>query len=276
MAEIGQINELRIVKELDFGIYLDGGEHGEILMPKRYIPEGCKPEDIIQAFIYRDSEDRLIATTEEPFAKVGDFAFLKAVSVSTVGAFLDWGLSKDLLIPYREQSHKIEVGKKYIVYVYLDIDSQRIVASSKIDRFLDNVPPPFKPDEEVELFIVNKTELGYKAIINNTHSGIIYQNEVFQTIRQGEKLKGFIKKVREDEKIDLYLIKKGAEQRDELSTRILNYLKKNGGFMNITDKSDPQIIYKQFEVSKKNYKIAIGLLYKQKMIVLEDDGIRLA
>jgi len=276
MAEIGQINELRIVKELDFGIYLDGGEHGEILMPKRYIPEGCKPEDIIQAFIYRDSEDRIIATTEEPFAKVGDFAFLKAVSVSTVGAFLDWGLSKDLLIPYREQSHKIEVGKKYIVYVYLDIDSQRIVASSKIDRFLDNVPPPFKPDEEVELFIVNKTELGYKAIINNTHSGIIYQNEVFQTIRQGEKLKGFIKKVREDEKIDLYLIKKGAEQRDELSTRILNYLKKNGGFMNITDKSDPQIIYKQFEVSKKNYKIAIGLLYKQKMIVLEDDGIRLA
>ncbi len=276
MAEIGKMNELRVVKELDFGIYLDGGEHGEILMPKRYVPEGCKPEDILNAFIYRDSEDRLIATTEKPYAEVGDFAFLKAVSVSTVGAFLDWGLMKDLLIPYREQSHAIEVGKKYIVHVYLDSETQRIVASSKIDRFLDNIPPNFKPDEEVDLFIVNRSDLGYKAIINNTHSGIIYENEVFQTIRQGERFKGYIRKVREDHKIDLYLLKKGAEQRDELSAKILNHLKYNDGFMSITDKSDPQIIYKQFEVSKKVFKIAIGSLYKQRLIVIEDIGIRLA
>jgi uncharacterized protein len=276
MAEIGKMNELRVVKELDFGIYLDGGEHGEILMPKRYVPEGCKPEDILNAFIYRDSEDRLIATTEKPYAMVGDFAFLKAVSVSTVGAFLDWGLSKDLMIPYREQSHKIEEGKKYVVHVYLDIDSQRIVASTKIDRFLDNLPPQFKTDEEVDLFIVNKTELGYKAIINSTHSGIIYQNEVFQIIKQGERLKGYIRKVREDHKIDLYLQKKGPEQRDELSARILKYLKENDGFMSITDKSNPEIIYKHFEVSKKTYKIAIGSLYKQRLIIIEDYGVRLA
>lgn len=276
MAEIGKLNELKVVKELDFGIYLDGGEHGEILMPKRYVPEGCKPEDMIQAFIYRDSEDRLIATTEKPFAMVGDFALLKAVSVTTVGAFLDWGLSKDLLVPYREQSHAIEIGKKYVVYIYLDIESQRIVASTKIDRFLDNLPPMFKPDEEVSLFLVSKSELGYKAIINNTHTGIIYKNEVFQSLKQGQLLKGYIKKIRDDHKIDLYIQKKGPVQREELTTKILAYLKENDGVMNITDKSDPKEIYKQFEVSKKIFKVAIGTLYKQRMIIIEENFIRLA
>jgi len=276
MAEIGKLNELKLVKELDFGIYLDGGEHGEILMPKRYVPEGCKPEDIIQAFIYRDSEDRLIATTEKPFAMVGDFALLKAVSVTTVGAFFDWGLSKDLLVPYREQSHAIEIGKKYVVYVYLDIESQRIAASTKIDRFLDNLPPVFKPDEEVSLFLVSKTELGYKAIINNTHTGIIYKNEVFQSLKQGQLIKGYIKKIREDHKIDLYIQKNGPVLREELTTKILAYLKENGGAMDITDKSDPKVIYKQFEVSKKIFKVAIGTLYKQRLILIEENLIRLA
>ncbi len=276
MAEIGKLNELKVVKELDFGIYLDGGEHGEILMPKRYVPEGCKPEDIIQAFIYRDSEDRLIATTEKPFAMVGDFALLKAVSVTTVGAFFDWGLSKDLLVPYREQSHAIEIGKKYVVYVYLDIESQRIAASTKIDRFLDNLPPVFKPDEEVSLFLVSKTELGYKAIINNTHTGIIYKNEVFQSLKQGQLIKGYIKKIREDHKIDLYIQKNGPVLREELTTKILAYLKENGGAMDITDKSDPKVIYKQFEVSKKIFKVAIGTLYKQRLILIEENLIRLA
>ncbi len=276
MAEIGKLNELKLVKELDFGIYLDGGEHGEILMPKRYVPEGCKPEDIIQAFIYRDSEDRLIATTEKPFAMVGDFALLKAVSVTTVGAFFDWGLSKDLLVPYREQSHAIEIGKKYVVYVYLDTESQRIAASTKIDRFLDNLPPVFKPDEEVSLFLVSKTELGYKAIINNTHTGIIYKNEVFQSLKQGQLIKGYIKKIREDHKIDLYIQKNGPVLREELTTKILAYLKENGGAMDITDKSDPKVIYKQFEVSKKIFKVAIGTLYKQRLILIEENLIRLA
>jgi len=276
MIEIGKLNNLRVVKELDFGIYLDGGESGEILMPKRYVPEGCKPEDLLNVFIYRDSEDRLIATTEKPYAMVGDFAFLKAVSVTTVGAFLDWGLLKDLMVPYREQSHPIEVGKKYVVHVYLDNDSQRIVASTKIDRFLDNLPPDFNADQEVDLFIVNKTELGYKAIINNTHTGIIYKNEVFKPINQGQRFKGYVRKVREDDKIDLYIQKQGPELRNDLCGDILDYLKANEGFMDITDKTDPHIIYKKFEVSKKLFKIALGSLYKQKLIIIKDDGVRLA
>lgn len=275
MVEIGKINELRVVKEVDFGIYLDGGERGEILMPKRYVPEGCKPEDVISAFIYRDSEDRIIATTETPKAMVGDFALLKVVSVSTVGAFLDWGLPKDLLVPYREQGHKMETGKRYVAYIYLDNDSERIVASTKINRFLDNLPPEFIENEEVDLFIVSKTELGYKAIINNTHTGILYENEVFQPIKQGQRLKGYIKKVRDDEKIDLCLEKPGFEKQDSMSQKILDYLNNNEGFLELTDKSDPEKIYQLFQTSKKNFKKAIGSLYKKRMINMEEFGIRL-
>jgi predicted RNA-binding protein (virulence factor B family) len=275
MAEIGKINQLKIVKELDFGIYLDGGTHGEILMPKRYVPENAKVDDIIDAFIYRDSEDRIIATTEKPIALVGDFACLNVVSVSTVGAFLDWGLPKDLLVPYREQRHRMEVGKKYIVYVYIDTTTERIVASSKVERFLDNIPPEYEENQEVDLFIVSKTDLGYKAIINNSHLGIIYKNEVFQTLVQGQKIKGYIKKIREDEKIDLCLEKPGYEKLDTLAEKILSELKVNEGFISITDKSDPKTIYKQFATSKKNYKKAIGALYKQRLITIEEFGIRL-
>jgi len=275
MAEIGLINKLRVVKELDFGIYLDGGDHGEILMPKRYVPENCKPEDIIDAFIYRDSEDRIIATTERPLAMIGEFAYLKVVSVSTVGAFLDWGLPKDILVPYREQRHSMEVGKKYIVRVYMDHDTERVVASSKIDRFLDNLPPDFDEGQEVDLLIVSKTDIGYKAIINSSHSGIIYMNEVFQTIKQGQLIKGFIKKVREDEKIDLCLEKPGYEKLDSLAEKILVQLKDNEGFLPFTDKSDPEKIYKQFQASKKSYKKAVGALYKQRLIEIEEFGIRL-
>jgi len=275
MAEIGIINKLRVVKELDFGIYLDGGDHGEILMPKRYVPENCKPEDIIDAFIYRDSEDRIIATTERPLAMIGEFAYLKVVSVSTVGAFLDWGLPKDILVPYREQRHSMEVGKKYIVRVYLDHDTERIVASAKIDRFLDNLPPEFEEGQEVDLLIVSKTDIGYKSIINSSHFGMLYQNEVFKTIKQGQRIKGFIKKVREDEKIDLCLEKPGFEKLDSLAEKILEMLKDNEGFLSVTDKSDPEKIYKQFGASKKSFKKAVGALYKQRLIKIEEFGIRL-
>jgi predicted RNA-binding protein (virulence factor B family) len=275
MAEIGVINQLRVVKELDFGIYLDGGDHGEILMPKRYVPENCKIDDVIDAFIYRDSEDRIIATTERPLAMIGEFAYLKVVSISTVGAFLDWGLPKDILVPYREQRHNMEVGKKYIVRIYLDHDSERVVASTKIDKFLDNLPPEFTDGQEVDLFIVSKTDIGYKAIINNSHFGMLYQNEVFQTIKQGQRIKGFIKKVREDEKIDLCLEKPGYEKLDSLAEKILEILKDNEGFLSVTDKSDPEKIYKQFGASKKSYKKAVGALYKQRLINIEEFGIRL-
>ena len=273
--EIGKVNELKVVKEVDFGIYLDGGEYGEILMPKRYVPEDCKPEDMINAFIYRDSEDRIIATTETPKAMVDQFAFLKVKSVTTVGAFLDWGLPKDLLVPYREQSHKMESGKSYPVYLYLDNETERIVASSKINRFLDNLPPKFEENQEVDLFIISKTDIGYKAIINNFHTGILYHNEVFRTINQGQRLKGYIKKVREDEKIDLCLEKPGFEKQDAMSETILTYLKNNDGFMELTDKSAPEKIYAIFETSKKNFKKAIGSLYKKKLVSIEENGIRL-
>ncbi len=272
--EIGKINELKVVKEVDFGVYFDGGEYGEILMPKRYVPKDCNLEDTISVFVYRDSEDRLIATTEMPMAMVGDFALLEATSVTTVGAFLDWGLPKDLLVPYREQRHKMEKGKKYIVYIYLDNESKRIVASSKIDRFLDNLPPEYKENQEVDLFITGKTEIGYKAIINGSHTGMLYENEVFQTIKQGQRLKGFIKKIRDDEKIDLCLEKPGFEKQDTLSETILNYLKNNEGFIELTDKSAPEKIYATFKTSKKNFKKAVGSLYKKRLIKIEENGIR--
>ncbi|MFN8255253.1 MAG: S1-like domain-containing RNA-binding protein [Bacteroidales bacterium] len=276
MAEIGKMNSLQVVKQLDFGIYVDGGDYGEILVPSRYVPEGIKQGDIIDVFLYRDSEDRLIATTEKPLAIVGEFAFLKVVAITTIGAFLDWGLVKDIFLPYREQAHNVEIGKKYLVHIYLDKETERIVASTKTDKFLDNVPPLFTTGEEVDLMIAGKTELGYKAIINNTHSGIIYKNEVFKPLKQGQKLKGYIKKIRADFKIDLSLQKKVLEQKDETAGKILEYLKQNGGKTDITDKSNPEIIYRRFEVSKKTYKMALGALYKKKLIVIEDKLIRLA
>jgi len=276
MAEIGKLNSLRVVKEVDFGLYLDGGEdHGEILIPKRYVPEGVKPEDIIEVFIYLDSEDRIIATTEKPYIMVGEFAMLKVVSVTRMGAFLDWGLPKDLLVPFREQKMDMEEGKYYIVTVYLDSDSKRLVASAKIEKFLDNVPADYQAGEEVDLLIVNSTDLGFNAIINNKHTGVLYKNEVFQPLRKGDKVKGYIKKIREDEKIDLILQKPGYQKVDDISMGIVDILKKHNGYLAITDKTDPDEIYKVFGVSKKTFKKAIGSLYKLRIISIEGDGIKL-
>jgi uncharacterized protein len=276
MAEIGKLNKLRIVKELDFGIYLDGGEHGEILMPRRYVPENCKIDDVIEVFIYLDSEDRIIATTEIPYAMVGEFALLKVVSVNDFGAFLDWGLPKDLLVPFREQKKKMEEGKSYIVHVYLDQTSKRIVASSNLDKFLDKLSNDFGPGQEVDLLICTRTEIGYKAIINNTHWGVLYKNEVFQTLDRGQRIKGFIAKIRDDKKIDLCLQKPGYEKVDDLLKTIIDRLKEEGGFIAAGDKTSSEIIYELFGVSKKTYKKAIGALYKSKLITIEDEGIKLS
>ena len=275
MAEIGKQNTLRVVKEVEFGLYLDGGEHGEILLPKRYVPENCKPEDTIDVFIYLDSEDRIIATTEKPYIKIGEFAMLKVVSVTSMGAFLDWGLLKDLFVPFREQKQKMEEGKWYIVTMYLDLETKRLVASAKIKKFLDNLPPEYEADEEVDLMIVGETDLGFNAIINSKHTGVLYKNEVFQPLKRGQKLKGYIKKIREDEKIDLLLQKPGFQKVDESTLRILDVLKSHGGYLAITDKSDPDVIYNMFGVSKKTYKKAIGALFKLRIISIEDKGIRL-
>ncbi|MBN2347284.1 MAG: GntR family transcriptional regulator [Bacteroidales bacterium] len=275
MAEIGKLNTLRVVKEVEFGMYLDGGEHGEILIPKRYVPEACKPDDNIEVFIYLDSEDRIIATTEKPYAKVGEFALLKVVSVNNMGAFLDWGLPKDLLVPFREQKVKMSEGKMYLVFIYLDQESQRIVASARLDKFVDNLPAEYQPEEEVELLICETTELGYKSIINNTHWGMLYKNEVFQPLVQGQRIKGYINRIREDEKIDLMLNKPGYEKINSLSEKILELLKQQGGFIEVSDKSPAEKIYELFGLSKKNYKKAVGKLFKSRQIILEKEGIRL-
>jgi len=275
MAEIGVFNNLRVIKEVDFGVYLDGGEHEEILLPRRYVPENCKVDDNIRVFIYLDSEDRFIATTETPYAMVGDFALLKVVAVESVGAFLDWGLLKDLLVPYSEQSSTMEIGKSYIVRIYVDKQSNRIAATTRLDRYLDNEPGDFHAGQEVELLICNQTDIGYKAIINDTHWGVLYSNEVFQPLESGQKTKGYIKKVRDDKKIDLSLHRPGYERVDDITDTIINALKEQGGFISVTDKSSPETIYKLFGVSKKTYKKAIGAIYKKKLITIEDDGIKL-
>ena len=275
MIKIGKINKLIVTKHVDFGVYLDGDNLDEILLPSRYVPEGCAVGDMINVFIYFDSEDRIIATTEIPYAKVGEFAYLKVVSVDSIGAFLDWGLQKDLFVPFREQRHKMEENQSYIVFVYLDEISNRIVATMKTNKHLNDIPIDLKEGQEVELLISSKTDLGYNAIVNDSFRGLIYENDVFQKLKKGQRINGFIKKIRDDQKIDLSLNKLGFDKVIDLSDRILNILKNRGGFIPVNDKSSPKVIYKMFDESKKTFKKAIGTLYKKKLITIENDGIKL-
>ncbi|WP_244824976.1 CvfB family protein [Carboxylicivirga mesophila] len=272
---IGKYNTLRVIKTVDFGVYLDGGELGEILLPIRYVPPGLKVDDDLEVFIYLDSEDRIIATTEEPHAIVGELAYLKVVSVNKTGAFLDWGLMKDLLVPYREQAERMKEGERYVVYVYLDDESRRIVATSKLNSVLDNLMPEYEEGEEVDIMVIGKTDLGYKVAVNNTHSGMLYHNELFKPIKIGDSCKGYIKKVREDDKLDISLEKPGYEKIGGLAADIIEKLKVKGGHMDITDKSPAELIYKVFGTSKKNFKKAIGALYKQRLIKIDNNGISL-
>ena len=275
MAEIGKYNSLRVIKEVDFGVYLDGGKEGEILMPIRYVPANCQVGDFVDVFLYLDSEDRPIATTETPFAQVGEFAMLRVQSVNKIGTFLDWGIMKDLLVPFREQKVTMTEGRSYLVYIYVDEESKRIVASAKLGKFLDKSVPEYTIGQEVELVIESETDLGYKAIINNSHWGILYENEVFEQLAKGLKIKGFIKKIRPDNKIDLSLHPLGYEKVDPLTLMILDELKKEGGFIAVSDKSEAEEVYRVFGISKKSFKQAIGALYKRRMITISPDGIRL-
>lgn len=275
MVKIGKYNNLTILREVDFGIYFHDEKLGDILLPKRYLPEQWSIGDELEVFIYLDSEDRIIATTEKPFAQVEEFALLEVVATTSVGAFLNWGLMKDLLVPFSEQKQRMHVGEKHLVYVYLDPETNRIVASAKLDRFVDNLPVDYEPGEEVDLLIAMQTELGYKAIIDNCHFGMLYKNEVFQKLEIGQRLKGYIGKVREDEKIDLTLQKPGYEKVEGLAGEILEKLRSSNGFLAVGDKSEPELIYSIFKISKKNFKKAIGSLYKSKLISIEDEGIRI-
>ena len=272
---IGTINSLQVIKQVEFGVYLDGGEFGEILLPKRYVPDHLSVEDNIDVFIYCDSDDRLIATTETPLAMVGECAWLRVKDVNRVGAFLDWGLPKDLLVPYNEQYSSMEVGKYYPVCVLLDNETNRIAASSKLYQFLEEQSDDFTPQQAVDLLIIQRTDLGFKAVINHTHLGLIFHSDVFQNLKMGQKIKGYIKDIRDDGKINLCLQLPTQEKREELSETILDYLKQNGGSSTLTDKSPPEEIYKQFKVSKSNYKKALGSLYRQRIINIDKQKISL-
>ena len=275
MATIGQLHTLRVVKQRAFGVYLDGGSLGEILLPRKYVPEDSQIGDNVEVFVYCDSEDAVIATTQRPYAMAGDFALLTVVAVNRIGAFLDWGLEKDLLVPFREQQHKMEEGRSYLVRIYLDEKSNRLVASSRLDKFLDNQPADFQEEQKVQLIIGDQTDIGYKAIVENTHWGVVYKNEIFQELTKGQTLDGFIKKVRADGKIDICLHKSGYEKITGTAERVVAALKEHGGFLPLTDKSSPEMIYEHFGISKKTYKKAIGTLYKKRRITIENDGIQL-
>ena len=275
MLNIGNYNTLRIIKILSFGAYLDGGDGKEILLPTRYVPDGAKVGDEVEVFIYHDNEGRLIATTLRPKAVVGEFAFMRVKSVNTTGAFLDWGLMKDLLVPYKEQKLTMREGKWYLVYVRLDHVTGRIMASARIEKFLNNVPPKYEFNQEVDLLVADDTEIGYKVIVNNLHWGMVYHNQVFQRLEKGEHLKGYVKEIREDDKLDISLSPLGYQKVDGISQTILNTLQLKGGYLSVHDKSEPELIYNLFRCSKKTFKQAIGLLYKQHLIQIELKGIRM-
>ena len=274
MINIGKLNKLNIVKQQGANVYLDSGTSGKVLLADKKLPENCQVGDTLDVFVYVDSEGHLAATTKMPLAQVDDIAWLKVVSLNYVGAFLDWGLPKDLLVPFSEQHHEMEVGKSYLVKVFLD-DKNRIAATTKIDRFIADESAGFEVGQKVSLIIADKTELGVKAIVNNTHWGMLYQNELFQPVRKGQKLDGYIKQIREDHRIDLSLHQPGYGKVVSLTDTILIKLKANNGVLMLSDKSPPEAIYAVFGVSKKVFKQAIGALYKKKLITIDKNGIKL-
>ena len=273
--KLGDYNRLSIVKEVDFGIYLDGGDEGEILLPKRYVPENCKPGDELEVFLYLDQDERLIATTQHPLAKVGEFACLEVAWVNQYGAFLNWGLMKDLFCPFHEQKQRMEIGNRYVVAVFIDEESYRIAASAKVEHFFATDFPPYQPGEKVDLLVWQTTDLGFKVIIDHAYPGLVYRSQVFKSIRIGDSLQGYIMGVRPDGKIDVSLQPHGRQQTTDFAETLLQYLKDHDGFCELGDKSDAQDIKHRFEVSKKVYKKAIGDLYRRRLITLEDAGIRL-
>ena len=276
MIEQGKQIELKIQKRASFGLYLTDESGEEVLLPNKYCTEEMKPGNNIKVFIYRDSEGKKVATTLIPKIFINEFALLKVTAVTSVGAFLDWGLEKELMVPFREQKQKMEEGRWYIVYLDLDKKSDRLYASNRLERFLQNDQISVKEGEEVALVIMQKTDLGYSVIINHAHKGLIFDNEIFQEIRVGDSLKGYVKKIRDDQKIDLSIQPIGFRNfNDSNSELIYKKLKESNGFLAITDKSSPEEIYSQFGISKKAFKKSLGALYKLRKIDIQPDGIKL-
>jgi len=274
MAQIGQMNHLKIVKAVDFGLYVDGEELGEVLLPARYVPENAEVGQMIDVFIYLDSQDRLVATTDKPLASVGEVVYLKVNQVNRTGAFMDWGMPKDLMVPFAEQRVPMETDRSYCVYLYID-NSGRVAASSKLSLYLHEKNGDFKSGQEVRLQVVSRSDMGYTAVINGTHLGLIHNSDILQPLRMGQKLKGYIKGIRPDHKINLRIQRHGAAARDELGERILAFLAENNGVSFLTDKSTPEEIFKEYRASKANYKKTLGRLYKVKKIAISPEKITL-
>lgn len=269
--KIGQYNTLKLNRMVDFGAYLIDEQGNEVLMPRRYLTPDMHLGDMVEVFVYNDSENRPVATTERPLAVVGDTCLMRVKAVDAVGAFLDWGLAaKDLLVPFREQRVRMQAGRSYIVHVYLDQETNRIVASAKIDRWVNKTKPDYYHRQMVNLLVVQRTDLGYKVLVNNCHWGLIYQNETYRDVNVGDQITGFVKQVRPDGKIDVTIEKMEKLRIDDLAKAILQHLHNHGGSMSLSDKSTPEQISATFSCSKKDFKKAIGLLYKQHLITLDN------
>lgn len=274
--KLGQYNKLKVVKLVDFGLYLDGGNGVVILLPVRYIESSVQIGDELDVFVYTDSEDRLIATTEKPLAQVGEFAYLRVQDVNRIGAFLDWGLPKNLLVPFREQRVTMRRGEQYLVYIYVDDNTKRIVASAKIDKFIGNLIPKYKIGDKVEALVMSQNEVGYRMIVDNLHYGILYFNEVFTSLSIGQKVVAYVKRSRSDGKLDLTLSDKADRRISELAERLYECIVSSGGEVDVCDSSSPEDIKSRFSCSKKDFKKAVGMLFKQHRIIIIENGLRLS
>ena len=273
MVTAGKYYTLKLVKKVAFGFYLDANGT-EILLPTRFVPQDAKEGDELEVFVYHDGEDRIIATTQKPKAIVGEMALMKAVHKNAHGAFLEWGIMKDLFLPLSQQFNKIFEGKEYLVYVYLDEMTGRVAATEKIQKYLSNEVLTVKENEEVDILLFHPTDIGWKVIINNKHTGVLHNSDIFRELKSGDKMKGTIKTIREDNKIDVLLGERGYKKVDGEAGKILDFLKAEGGFLPLNDKSSPEEIYETLGMSKKTFKMSIGNLYKKQLIEITQGGIR--
>ena len=286
MLKLGDYNTLKIVKRVDFGLYLDGGDEGEVLLPKRYVTPQMHISDELEAFIYLDQDERIVATTEAPLVKVNEFACLEVAWTNQYGAFLKWGPMKDLFCPFREQKQRMEQGRSYIVYVKEDEETHRLMATAKVERYLRTLPEPLpvregsllglRHGDAVDCLIWQKTDLGFKTIVDNKYQGQLYDNQIFQPLRTGNRQTAYVDHVRQDGKIDLTLQPTGRQHTLDFAEVLLRYLHENNGFCDLGDKSPAELIADRFKVSKKAYKKAIGDLYRRRLITISDAGIELA
>ncbi|WP_394748617.1 CvfB family protein [Spongiimicrobium salis] len=275
MIALGKYNTLEILRSTSVGLFLGDGEGHDVLLPNKYVPRTYEIGEMLEIFCYLDYEERPIATTLKPHILRNSYALLRVVDVNEIGAFMDWGLEKHLLVPFREQRSKMQEGQSYVVYCYLDEETFRLVASNKLDKFLDKEAVSLKERDEVDLIVTRKTDLGWEVIINNSHKGLVFKSEVFRTLAIGDKLKGYVKNIREDQKIDVSLEPIGTKKLEPMAQKIYEELQKENGFLSLHDKSDPELIKERLQMSKKNFKKGVGTLYKARKIVIEPNGIRL-